>query len=227
MIKLTLRFIISLCFMCLLIYLFFLFVDRPFVLWLAKVEPKWLYEFFEIFTHIFDTIFLGKFLYLSNYYAWGSVMKILVLRYLPLGLMAWLSFQIFQKKALAKVFIWVIICHGFSTLSALFLKYLISRPRPDLLLEKGVYHLSFPGGLGDSLPSGHTIDYMALFLPFALYYRSYAPWIMIIPLGIAIGRIILFMHFPSDVITATYLASSTAFISNRLIFKAQTLNKSC
>jgi undecaprenyl-diphosphatase len=85
------------------------------------------------------------------------------------------------------------------------LKKLFPRKRPYLVLERTKYP-SNP--LKDhSFPSGHTTAIFSIMVPFVLLMPSLA--IILIPLGfsVALSRIYLGLHYPSDVLAGIILGS--------------------
>lgn len=213
---------ISLGFMILVTYLFHGWVDRPFIRFLEEYQPALVYSFFEKFTLWMDYVFLGKHLYLLNYRQENSILTLFLFRYLPLLSLWALTRWVFRYKKFALVFLWAVACHLLSTAEVVGIKYLFSRSRPFVWLDQGIYLFHFPGGQGDAFPSGHTADYLALFLPFAWYHRQYAGFILLIPLLIAFGRLALWMHYPSDVLAAIYVVVLAAILTKLVFFKELT-----
>ncbi|OQP86124.1 phosphatidic acid phosphatase [Rhizobium rhizosphaerae] len=93
------------------------------------------------------------------------------------------------------------------------LKYAIGRSRPLLFEQDGV--LSFHPFSGDflheSFPSGHSAHIGALFMALALLFPRFR--LVFIGLGLWLGatRIILGVHFPSDVVAGLSLGAWLAF----------------
>ncbi len=103
-------------------------------------------------------------------------------------------------------------------------KHLIARPRP--VLPQPVAHAG-----GFSYPSGHTagtsvlcVALLVLALP-VLKPRWRAPWIVIAALAIiavAASRILLGVHYPSDVLGAALLGTACALVFTPLLPAGQT-----
>ncbi|MGX4763223.1 phosphatase PAP2 family protein [Holzapfeliella sp. JNUCC 72] len=92
-------------------------------------------------------------------------------------------------------------------LSNLLLKEWIARPRPSAL------HLVNASGF--SFPSGHAMNSLFLFGVFYLIYKPYIPQklqfmfktaCLLIPLLIGLSRVVVGVHYPSDVIGGFLLA---------------------
>lgn len=58
-----------------------------------------------------------------------------------------------------------------------------------------------------SFPSGHTITAFAISVPLGCFYPGLQPWLGFIALSIASSRILLGMHFLSDVVAGAFLGS--------------------
>jgi undecaprenyl-diphosphatase len=64
-----------------------------------------------------------------------------------------------------------------------------------------------------SFPSGHTITAFSICLSLGHFYPVLAPWLCFCAASIAISRVVLGMHFVSDVIAGAILGSAVAFAS--------------
>jgi undecaprenyl-diphosphatase len=113
-----------------------------------------------------------------------------------------------------------------TTVSALaftnILKYIIARPRPFEVLD--IEPLLAYGG-GDSFPSGHATFYMALALiSFEYLPKRHAVIFLIIALLISVGRIVVGVHYPSDIAMGWIIALiSSLFI--KAIWPIQKVSK--
>jgi undecaprenyl-diphosphatase len=97
--------------------------------------------------------------------------------------------------------------------SALFLqlKRKIRRPRPCHFEAHCWARLLPPDQF--SFPSGHTITAFAVAVPLALFYPSLMVGLMFIAVSIAISRILLGMHFLSDVLAGCFIGSLLGYSS--------------
>lgn len=67
-----------------------------------------------------------------------------------------------------------------------------------------------------SFPSGHTITAFAITVPLGIFYPSLMPLLMFLALSIAISRIMLGMHFLSDVIAGGLIGAALGYFSYTL-----------
>lgn len=115
--------------------------------------------------------------------------------------------------AAAVVLVVVVVRRGRGALPAAFLlvvvpvalthitKAAVQRPRPH---PGGLVHV-FPVPSGDSFPSGHTTIGAALAVLVALllwrvHPRVALPVVLLVPTAVALSRLVLAVHFPSDVV---------------------------
>ena len=112
------------------------------------------------------------------------------------------------------------IVSGWAVNSAI--KALVGRPRPDL-----VPHLTEAGGL--SFPSGHSFNsavvYIAIALAFAALSRHHSVRVTIVltamalTLLVALSRVWLGVHYPSDAIAGWLGGAGWAFIASALLYR--------
>ncbi len=62
-----------------------------------------------------------------------------------------------------------------------------------------------------SFPSGHTITAFAISVSLSLFYPAVAPVLLFCAVSIAVSRVILGMHFLSDVIAGATIGSALAY----------------
>ncbi len=67
-----------------------------------------------------------------------------------------------------------------------------------------------------SFPSGHTITAFAVSITLAEFYPAFLPALLFCALSIAVSRILLGMHFLSDVVVAAILGTGLAFVSHSI-----------
>jgi undecaprenyl-diphosphatase len=68
-----------------------------------------------------------------------------------------------------------------------------------------------------SFPSGHTITAFAVAVSLSAFYPNLAPGLMFCAVSVAVSRILLGMHFLSDVLAGAAIGSTLAYLSVHLI----------
>lgn len=89
------------------------------------------------------------------------------------------------------------------------LKYLLGRYRPELYFQQGLYGFHFLSRefLLNSSPSGHVTRVFVFISGFSLIWRKLSPVFILIGLMVALSRLVLEMHYLSDVIFGAILGS--------------------
>ncbi|MEO6171687.1 MAG: phosphatase PAP2 family protein [Arenimonas sp.] len=92
-----------------------------------------------------------------------------------------------------------------------YLKKWTKRPRP-FANDKRIHVWAAP--LDEfSFPSGHTLHAVSFTLVALAYYPVLAPVLIPLAISIALSRVILGLHYPSDVVAATVIGSLLAWAS--------------
>ncbi|RZK96495.1 MAG: phosphatase PAP2 family protein [Hymenobacter sp.] len=117
-----------------------------------------------------------------------------------LGLAYLLGRWVFRRRG-ATVFLIILLTHLASIVSANMLKIAVNRPRPGVLFTPG-YTESY------SFPSSHTATYWSLFLPLAVAFPRWRWPLLAVPILIALGRLVLGVHYVSDVWAAIWLVAA-------------------
>ena len=123
----------------------------------------------------------------------------------------------------------IIAIMGVSELSTLLIKNEVGRVRPfnaladARFMDDGIWQTRpadfIPEDIpGNSFPSAHSANSMALALAIALIRPSWRPWIFIMPLLVGLSRIYLAKHYPSDVLSGWILGTIVALLIWRLWF---------
>jgi undecaprenyl-diphosphatase len=95
--------------------------------------------------------------------------------------------------------------------SFIVLKRLVGRPRP-CALEPHCWATLLPPDQF-SFPSGHSITAFAVAIPLSYYFPPAAPVLLAFATSIALSRIILGMHFLTDVIAGSILGSLLGYLA--------------
>jgi len=97
----------------------------------------------------------------------------------------------------------------------LFLKKKIGRRRPCAFVPHCWSSILPPDQF--SFPSGHTITAFAVAVSLSHFYPGLSVGLFFCASSIAISRVVLGMHFPTDVLVGALLGSSLAYISVRVL----------
>jgi undecaprenyl-diphosphatase len=68
-----------------------------------------------------------------------------------------------------------------------------------------------------SFPSGHTITSFAVAISLGLFYPALLPWLLLCAFSVALSRILLGMHFLSDVLAGAALGAVLGYASFSLV----------
>lgn len=175
------------------IYAYF-FLDRPIAQWSAHYCTGKYNDFFVTVTQLgISTPYLigSALLFFYFYY----VKKILYLSYHALF--------IFTAVALSGIISDII-------------KIIVARFRPCMFFEKGLYGFDFfhRNSALNSFPSGHTTTAFALAMYVSLYWPRWAIVGWIIAIAVGASRVLLTMHYLSDVLAGTLVGTITvSFLS--------------
>jgi undecaprenyl-diphosphatase len=91
------------------------------------------------------------------------------------------------------------------------LKRAIGRQRPSVLQRHNWARLLPPDEF--SFPSGHTITAFAFTVAAAHYFPFLLPWLLFCALSVAASRIVLGMHFLSDVLAGCVIGCGIGYIA--------------
>jgi membrane-associated phospholipid phosphatase len=101
------------------------------------------------------------------------------------------------------------------------LKSLFDRNRPHVFLNDQSVNDFFYAG-ADSFPSGHAANYFSFFLPLMVLMPRYKWALLILPVFVALQRVIVNDHYLSDVLAGILIASLITLLFQR-IFKIPTI----
>jgi membrane-associated phospholipid phosphatase len=167
--------------------LLILWLDKPLALFFHHYTA-WAVPFFQAFTAAVDTTYQAANIKGRPTLFWALGLAYILGRW---GL----------RRRWATVFLITLLTHLASTVSANVLQIAVNRPRPGVLFTPG-YTGSF------SFPSSHTAIYWSLFLPLAVAFPRWRWPLLTVPALIALGRLVLGVHYLSDVWAAIWLVAA-------------------
>lgn len=112
-----------------------------------------------------------------------------------------------QKQLMVPIGQYMVLTALLSQLIVHTIKRLVNRPRPYIVLKD--YFIKSPLKCVYSFPSGHTACAYAIGLVFATFFPAFKALILSISLLVALSRIILGVHYPTDVLiggTISYIS---------------------
>ena len=118
------------------------------------------------------------------------------------------------KKKEATIFLILLLTHEFSMVLANVLKGSVHRLRPEVQFGTGYVGTGLwaVGAHNDSFPSSHTAIYFSLFFPLAVAFPRFRGPLLVLPGLIALGRLVLGMHYLSDVWFSLWLVVALTFL---------------
>jgi membrane-associated phospholipid phosphatase len=171
----------------------FLFFDRAIDLWVHNnCSGTWVHQYGTYISY------LAK----GDFFALGIALGfILLLCSGPCHPRQWTRYLLFICLSLA---IAIIIGEG--------LKYLLGRYRPVMLFKDNLYGLHFLSGKWElnSTPSGHSLRAFALMTALSLLYRRFTVVFISVAVLIALSRVAVTDHYPSDVLFGAFIGIFTA-----------------
>ncbi|TGE29645.1 phosphatase PAP2 family protein [Hymenobacter metallicola] len=137
--------------------------------------------------------------------------------FLLLGL-AYVLSRWWWKSPAAGLYLVLLLTHEMSMVAARVLKGVLLRLRPAALFAGSYHDLGFghPGPHTGSFPSTHTAVYCSLFVPLAVAFPRHRLPLLVFPLLIGIGRLVLDMHYLSDVLFSVWLVMLFTFLAGQL-----------
>ncbi|WP_232065018.1 phosphatase PAP2 family protein [Rhodocytophaga rosea] len=88
--------------------------------------------------------------------------------------------------------------------------------RPEYIFENGLTGAHYWFKSGDGFPSGHASYYFSLFFPPCYYFDKAKP-VIIIPVMIAVGRVIQKAHFLSDIVMSVLIVVTLTVAADLII----------
>jgi len=137
--------------------------------------------------------------------------------YIPILLIMIPAFVRDIKKA-SIVFLLCVIAFAIGDVSSSMLKHLFKRPRPCHTLI-GV-RLLVGCGHSFSMPSSHTVNAFAVVMTFSHFFRRYTIPMFTTATAVALSRIYVGVHYPSDVLAGAawgcVVAGGVIFLYNKI-----------
>ncbi|OGX81383.1 hypothetical protein BEN47_05340 [Hymenobacter lapidarius] len=183
--------------------LLILFLDQPLALFFHRYLAGGI-PFFAAYTNLVDA-------------GYDAAMRVQIFGFPALWMLLLLGFGAGRwglRQRWATVLLIVLLTHIASQGSANLLKGMVHRLRPDVLFTSG-----YPGtGLwaagphNDSFPSGHVASYFSLFMPLAVAFPRWRVPLLVLPALILVGRLVLGVHYLSDVWFSVWLVVAFTFL---------------
>ena len=122
------------------------------------------------------------------------------------------------KRRGATLFLILLLTHEFSMVLANVLKGSVHRLRPEVQFGTGYVGTGLwaSGPHNDSFPSSHTATYFSLCWPLALAFPRWRVPLLVLPGLVALGRLVLGMHYLSDVWFSLWLVVALTFLFSQL-----------
>jgi len=136
---------------------------------------------------------------------------------------AFLGLFFFDRKNLVRHFVIILFSTVFLELIIHGIKYMVARPRPFDVLEDVRVLFNLPHSY--SFPSGHTA--MGFFVAVLLqgFYRKKLSFLVGVAALVAISRIYIGVHFPSDVLAGSLLGAAGAVTTLWILKRTKLLGK--
>ena len=122
------------------------------------------------------------------------------------------------KRRGATLFLILLLTHEFSVVLANALKGSVHRLRPEVQFGADYVGTGLwaSGPHNDSFPSSHTATYFSLCWPLALAFPRWRVPLLVLPGLVALGRLVLGMHYLSDVWFSLWLVVALTFLFSQL-----------
>ena len=122
------------------------------------------------------------------------------------------------KRRGATLFLILLLTHEFSMVLANVLKGSVHRLRPEVQFGADYEGTGLwaSGPHNDSFPSSHTATYFSLCWPLALAFPRWRVPLLVLPGLVALGRLVLGMHYLSDVWFSLWLVVALTFLFSQL-----------
>ncbi len=127
-----------------------------------------------------------------------------------------------RRPAVARKAAFIFACVVASGLAVDVLKFLFGRARPSLLLDENIYGFHFFRFSSEwsSFPSGHSATAASMALAFAWLFPRYRVLFFIGGFLVAISRMVVVAHFPSDVVGGAAAGLLIAYVLRSTLFRS-------
>ncbi len=184
--------------------------------------------FFAIISYFLLDQYLSKIIGANyeNSLIWLSVTQLgdTIISYFILGLIMvgfFLGRYVFKMKIKPALVLMIIYSYLTSTVIIQLMKRWVPRYRP-ILLDEGFYGFTFNSNFienTDSFPSLHTGVIASVLFPILFQYRKASIYILAIITSVALSRVMLNLHYISDVLFSIFLVGSINYILYSFIKK--------
>ncbi|WP_028746502.1 phosphatase PAP2 family protein [Rhizobium mesoamericanum] len=133
----------------------------------------------------------------------------------------WKARRRFRMVYFGQMTAYVALAVLFTSIAANILKYAIGRARPLIYDQEGIFSFA-PFNMDfmhQSFPSGHSANIGALFVALALLFPRFRLGFIGIGLWLGATRIIIGVHYPSDVVAGLALGAWVAFATSVLFVR--------
>ncbi len=182
--------------------------------------------FFAILSYLF---FDTKIAYsLSKIDSWQKDIAIFITRfglskyYIIISLIVAITFYRF-KRGISFASFYIFLSIITSGLIINIIKFIVARYRPPLLLKENLYGFNWfeHGYLVNSFPSGHATTAFAFYGSLALLFPKFKIFFLAIALIIALSRVILDVHYLSDVLIGSLIGYLSAYMLYNKFYKVR------
>jgi membrane-associated phospholipid phosphatase len=135
--------------------------------------------------------------------------------YLVAALFLFVIFRFYRKNSVyANRALFIFAAVALSGIAAIAVKLTVSRYRPKLFFEKGLYGFDFFHVTYEynSFPSGHVATIFSLAAAMSLFWPKYRVYFFVVAFAVALSRIVLTSHFVSDVIAGAFIGALTVLL---------------